>query len=78
MKSRIKIALIGFGKMGKEVNALCEDSRDFEVVSVSYKNINDKLDVEGIRLYFTGCGYKEYRASRKARREYGHRHHWVV
>ncbi|KKR02207.1 MAG: Dihydrodipicolinate reductase [Candidatus Nomurabacteria bacterium GW2011_GWF2_40_31] len=49
MKSRIKIALIGFGKMGKEVNALCEDSRDFEVVSVSYKNINDKLDVEGIK-----------------------------
>lgn len=45
---KIKIALIGFGKMGKEINTLCNESEDFEVVSVSYKNITDDLDLEGI------------------------------
>jgi 4-hydroxy-tetrahydrodipicolinate reductase len=48
MKKKIKIALIGFGKMGKEVNALCENSEEFEVVSISYKNIKDRLDLKGI------------------------------
>ncbi len=49
MASKIKIALIGYGKMGKEIDSLCKDSEVFEIVSVSYKNINDKLDVEGIK-----------------------------
>ena len=35
---KTKIALIGFGKMGQEVDALCKDSKIFEVVSISYKN----------------------------------------
>ena len=35
--------------MGKEINSLCEDSEDFEVVSISYKNISDKLDLAGIK-----------------------------
>jgi 4-hydroxy-tetrahydrodipicolinate reductase len=48
MKNKIKIALIGFGKMGKEIDALCKDSDVFEVVSISFKNIDDVLDVEGI------------------------------
>ena len=48
MKNKIKIALIGFGKMDQEINALCSQSEDFEVVSISYKNISDSLDVEGI------------------------------
>jgi 4-hydroxy-tetrahydrodipicolinate reductase len=47
-KNKIKIALIGFGKMGKEVYALCNESKDFEVVSISYKNKDDGLDVKGL------------------------------
>lgn len=49
MKNKIKIALIGFGKMGKEINALCENSDTFEVVSISFKNKNDALDLAGIK-----------------------------
>jgi len=48
MKNKIKIALIGFGKMGQEINSLCKESEIFEVVSVSYKNISDELDLKGI------------------------------
>lgn len=48
MKNKIKIALIGFGKMGKEIDALCRESENFEVVSISFKKIDDVLDVEGI------------------------------
>ena len=46
---KIKIALIGYGKMGKEIYALCCDSEVFEVVSISFKNISDSLDIEGIK-----------------------------
>lgn len=49
MKSKIKIALIGYGKMGKEIDALCRESDTFEVVSISFKNKTDKLDIEGIK-----------------------------
>ena len=48
MASKIKIALIGYGKMGKEIDALCKGSETFEVVSVSYKNKEDGLDLKGI------------------------------
>ncbi|MCX6752547.1 MAG: 4-hydroxy-tetrahydrodipicolinate reductase [Candidatus Nomurabacteria bacterium] len=49
MKSKIKIALIGFGKMGHEIDALCRDSENFEVVSTSFKkNKDESLDLEGI------------------------------
>ncbi|MBI3305576.1 dihydrodipicolinate reductase [Candidatus Nomurabacteria bacterium] len=48
MNLKTKIALIGFGKMGREIDALCRESENFEVVSVSYKNITDKLDLKGI------------------------------
>jgi 4-hydroxy-tetrahydrodipicolinate reductase len=48
MAQKIKIALIGFGKMGKEIDALCRDSEKFEVVSVSFRNKNEKLDLAGI------------------------------
>lgn len=34
--------------MGQEANALCQNSTDFEVVSISYKNTNDSLDLKGI------------------------------
>lgn len=49
IKNKIKIALIGFGKMGKEVEALCSGSEIFEVVSISFKNKEDGLDLEGIK-----------------------------
>lgn len=48
MKDKTKIALIGFGKMGKEIFALCKESENFEVVSISFKNKDDVLDMEGI------------------------------
>jgi len=49
MRNKIKIALIGFGKMGQEIDTLCRESENFEVVSVSFKNINDELDIKGIK-----------------------------
>jgi 4-hydroxy-tetrahydrodipicolinate reductase len=48
MQDKIKIALIGFGKMGQEINSLCIDSEKFEVVSISFKKETDPLDIEGI------------------------------
>jgi 4-hydroxy-tetrahydrodipicolinate reductase len=48
MKDKIKIALVGFGKMGQEINALCNESNNFEVVSISYKTEKDGLDKKGI------------------------------
>ncbi len=48
MQDKIKIALIGFGKMGQEINSFCEGSEKFEVVSISFKNLTDPLDIEGI------------------------------
>lgn len=55
MAGKIKIALIGYGKMGQEIDALCRDSKIFEVVSISFKNNlpaqvgNKVLDLEGIK-----------------------------
>jgi len=49
MKDKIKIALIGYGKMGQEIDALCRLSENFEVVSISFKNITDSFDIEGIK-----------------------------
>lgn len=48
MKNKIKIALIGYGKMSQEIDALCKNSKDFEVVSISFKNKNEVLDLKGI------------------------------
>lgn len=44
----MKIALVGFGKMGQEISNLINESGTHQVVSVSYKNIKDGLDKEGI------------------------------
>ncbi len=49
MRNKIKIALVGYGKMGKEIDSLCRESENFEVVSISFKNKNDNLDIEGIK-----------------------------
>ena len=46
--SKIKIALIGYGKMGKEIEAQSKESENFEVVSISFKDKNEKLDLKGI------------------------------
>ncbi len=48
MPHKVKIALIGYGKMGKEIDTLCRESENFEVVSISFKNKNDELDLKGI------------------------------
>lgn len=48
MRNKIKIALVGYGKMGQEIDILCRNSKIFEVVSISYKNKTDNLDVQGI------------------------------
>jgi len=45
----MKIALIGYGKMGREVEALCKGSSRFEVVSISLRDKKNKLDTEGIK-----------------------------
>ncbi len=44
----MKIALVGFGKMGQEVQNLIDQSGKHEVVSVSYRTPTDGLDKEGI------------------------------
>lgn len=48
MDNKIKIALIGYGKMGQEIDTLCQKSKDFEVVSISFRNSNESLDLKGI------------------------------
>src|SRR3989344_3848020 len=45
---KIKIALIGYGKMGKEIDILCNESKIFEVISISFKKKDDSLDLKGI------------------------------
>lgn len=48
-KKKIKIALLGYGKMGKEIDSLCRESEHFEVVSISFRKKEDSLDLAGIR-----------------------------
>ncbi len=45
----MKIALIGFGNMGKEMERLIAEGGKHEVVSISLKQKGDQLDVEGIK-----------------------------
>lgn len=45
---KIKIALIGYGKMGKEIDSLCRESKNFEVISISFGESNKDLDLKGI------------------------------
>ena len=49
MENKLKIALIGFGKMGNEIDLLCQKSEIFQIVSVSFRNEHDGLDLEGIK-----------------------------
>lgn len=43
----MKIALIGYGNMGTEIDALAQE-QGHKIVSVSFKNMSDKLDLDGI------------------------------
>lgn len=45
----MKIALVGFGKMGKEIENLISEAGVHQVVSISYDNPAGKLDKEGIK-----------------------------
>lgn len=44
----MKIALIGYGKMGQEVDNLIREVGSHEVVSINYKSPGESLDKEGI------------------------------
>lgn len=44
----MKIALIGYGNMGKEIETIIKNSPGDQIVSISYKSSNGKLDIEGI------------------------------
>ncbi len=45
----MKIALIGFGNMGKEIKHLIEITGTHQVVSISFEKETDSLDLEGIK-----------------------------
>lgn len=45
----MKIALVGFGKMGHEVQNVITESGTHEIVSVSYEDSKDSLDKDGIK-----------------------------
>lgn len=45
----MKIALIGYGNMGQEITRIIEQERAHEIVSVSYRDISDSLDLNGIK-----------------------------
>lgn len=45
----MKIALIGYGNMGKEVKELIAQSFSHTVVSISYTSITESLDIIGIK-----------------------------
>jgi len=45
----MKIALIGYGNMGQELERLLKDYPGHSIVSISYKRMSDKLDKAGIK-----------------------------
>ncbi len=45
----MKIALIGYGNMGKEIEKILAETKSHEIVSVSYRKTTDGLDKEGIK-----------------------------
>lgn len=45
----MKIALIGYGNMGKEIESLVNELKNDKVTSISYKNIDGELDKKGIK-----------------------------
>ena len=45
----MNIALIGYGNMGKELETLIAEQKKHKIVSISFKNVTDKLDLQGIK-----------------------------
>lgn len=45
----MKIALIGYGNMGQEIERVVGDQQTHKIVSISYKNRNDGLDAKGLQ-----------------------------
>ncbi len=45
----MKIALIGYGNMGQEIDRLVQEEKKHSVVSVSYKIQKEPLDINGIK-----------------------------
>ena len=45
----MKIALIGYGKMGQEIEQVVRDGKQHEIVSVSFRKTSDSLDLNGIK-----------------------------
>lgn len=45
----MKIALIGYGKMGKAVEEVILEQKKHHIISISYKDKNSRLDLEGIK-----------------------------
>lgn len=45
----MKIALIGYGNMGKEIERLVNEGGVHQVVSISLKEIGEELDLDGIK-----------------------------
>lgn len=45
----MKIALVGYGKMGREIEVVVNESGAHEIVSRSFINPTDKLDIAGIK-----------------------------
>ncbi|MBI4080768.1 MAG: 4-hydroxy-tetrahydrodipicolinate reductase [Candidatus Levybacteria bacterium] len=45
----MKIALIGYGNMGQEIERVVEDQQTHTIVSISYKNRNGGLDTKGLQ-----------------------------
>ncbi len=45
----MRIALLGYGKMGKELERLITKEKKHEIVSISFKNEKEKIDTKGIK-----------------------------
>lgn len=45
----MKIALIGFGNMGREVARIVKEEQKHQIVSISFEKIEDGLDLKGIK-----------------------------
>ncbi len=45
----MNIALIGFGNMGQEIAKIAHESKEFQIVSISYQSRDKGLDINGIK-----------------------------
>ena len=45
----MKIALLGHGNLGKEIERVISESGTHEIVSISFKKLGDNMDVEGVK-----------------------------